>query len=342
MNLDTTTPFFSDGDSLGLSSWAAASGLSLSVGLALVASIHANVVGTAAGLCGENWYHDVIPPHVVCDAGDLAVSSVLTVLTSSLQRRQEVLVGRVRGFTVEELESAYHEGGFLGRNHRFLQELGNPQPSEVGIQSFSCESTFERDSEVADQTVTLENYLRPSFMLTGAMPEDVKVVASRSHLGRVFLGGAMLHLPSGAQARQKRVGELETCGKALGTGRTEVPPVGGNDGFQLVHEQRFPHWVTLPERVIGGKPRNLMRGPGHVAPVRLKTLYIQKTLGQAKHGRQVSCLGLLYQEGRRRRKPMTKLADEILRLALADNAGTDTENPAEAVNPDAVPFPDAA
>ncbi len=51
---------------------------------------------------------------------------------------------------------------------------------------------------------------------------------------------------------------------------------------------------------------------------------------------------LLYQEGRRLRKPMTKLADEILRLALADNTGIDTENPAEVVNPDVVPFPDAA
>ena len=51
---------------------------------------------------------------------------------------------------------------------------------------------------------------------------------------------------------------------------------------------------------------------------------------------------LLYQEGRRRRKPMTTLADEILRSALADNAGTETVNPAEAPNPNVVPFPDAA
>lgn len=202
-------------DPFGLEAWAASSGTGLPAALALLATTHVNVAGGAASLTGENWHHTVVAPHLVCDAGDLSISTPLTVLMSSLRRRQEALAGRARGFTLEELESAYHDGGFLTRNHHFLQEIGNPLPSEIGIQNFSSEAMFERDSEVAPQTATVDNLLRPTFMISGVMPENVAAVAARSHGGHLFIGGAVVNLPKGAQARNKRLEELIATGAGI-------------------------------------------------------------------------------------------------------------------------------
>jgi len=204
-----------DNDPSGLEAWAAASGLRLTQALALLATTHVNVAGGAAGLAGENWHHAVVAPHLACDAGDLSFTTALTVLMSSLHRRQDVLIGRANGFTKEELESAYHDGGFLTRSHLFLKELGNPLPAEIGIQNFSCEATLERDSEVAPQTVKLDNLLRPTVIISGVMPEKVAAVAARCHGGRPFIGGAVVNLPGGVQAREKRIEEL--IATAIGT-----------------------------------------------------------------------------------------------------------------------------
>lgn len=51
---------------------------------------------------------------------------------------------------------------------------------------------------------------------------------------------------------------------------------------------------------------------------------------------------LLYQEGKRRRMPMTRLADELVRQALSKNPDTHSQQAPPADEPGIVPFPEAA
>ena len=64
----------------------------------------------------------------------------------------------------------------------------------------------------------------------------------------------------------------------------------------------------------------LARAHGHSSPLNLSTSAEKKTMPRSLYSPRLSddVVRALYREGQRRRKPMTVVADELLRNALAD------------------------
>lgn len=127
-------------------------------------------------------------------------------LLERLAKRQEGLVRRSNGFSIAELETAYHEGGFLPRNQEFLETIGNPSgQSGFGL---SVDSKLDRDSYGCLQTIELENLFRPRFLASGSLRGEPSKLASGFHEGQALAACLTVPLSPKGVTRDKEIDML--------------------------------------------------------------------------------------------------------------------------------------
>jgi len=127
-------------------------------------------------------------------------------LLDRLAKRQEGLARRSNGFSIAELERAYHEGGFLPRNHEFLKTIGNPSDQRgFGV---SVVEMLERDAYGCLQTIELENLFRPRFIANGSLRGDPSKLASGFHEGQALAACLSVPLSTQGAARDKEIDAL--------------------------------------------------------------------------------------------------------------------------------------
>ncbi len=195
-------------DPLGLAAWSASRGLSVEAGLALVAAVLSNIAGPLQFFDCPSPFMGSPGLGIAASTGDAFGTAAVAELTLAVRAKQDGLVLRSREFTREELEVAYHDGGFLKRNQEFLVALGNLPPTEAARLELTPDEMLARDTRFITQTVQLENVTRPRILLPVSLPADIDRVIGECHLGHGFAAGSIEALPTSGTKRHDRVDEL--------------------------------------------------------------------------------------------------------------------------------------
>lgn len=195
-------------DPVGIRAWSLSRGIEPTVGLTLVSLVLSVVAANSVNFGLSSPLRTSPGISLALCESDTPLLMATGDLLDSLLRRQTGLVQRTNGFSTTELETAFHEGGFLPRNHDFLKTLGNPGQVASSTFEVSVEQMLDRDSAGCVQTIDMEKILRPGFLVRGGLRGDPVKLASHCHGGQGFAAGVSVVLPPGGAGRKGVVDSL--------------------------------------------------------------------------------------------------------------------------------------
>lgn len=193
-------------DLLGIEAWSTSRGIAASSGMVVAATILSTVAANSVSFGLSLPFRSSAAACLGIRDTDTHLRMAVGELLEQLVARQDGLVRRSNGFSITELESAYHEGGFQSRNQEFLESIGNPTGhSNFGV---AVDGMLDRDSYGCLQTIEVENLLRPRFLTRGSLRGDPCKLASGFHEGQALAACLSIPLSKKGVARDKEIDAL--------------------------------------------------------------------------------------------------------------------------------------